>query len=123
MTTVANDHRTPAAAGPVPIDHQHLARYTLGNRSLEVEILQLFAEQAPQTLDQLKAADDARSWHAAAHTLKGSAKAVGACALASTAETAERAGYGSAEPQRLIFEVEQSLVEVLDYIAQLAEPA
>ena len=31
-------------AAPSPIDHAHLARFTLGNRMLESEVLQLFLE-------------------------------------------------------------------------------
>ena len=73
-----------------PIDLAHLARYTLGNRALDREILELFAGQAPQTIERLRAAETARQWHEAAHTMKGSARAVGAFALADLAETVER---------------------------------
>lgn len=81
-----------------PIDHHHLGRYTLGNRALEIEVLQLFAGQAPLTLAELEAATTEKAWHIAAHTLKGSARAVGAWEVARVAEAAER--DGPAEPQR-----------------------
>ena len=45
---------------------------------LEQEILALFIEQAPVTIDALKHAHTKRDWSIAAHTLKGSARAVGA---------------------------------------------
>ena len=79
ITTIPEAYSAAQMAGrDVPIDHPHLARYTLGNRALEQEVLQLFADQAPQTLASLAAANSAKAWHAAAHTLKGSAMAVGA---------------------------------------------
>ena len=53
-----------------PIDHRHLARYTLGNRALEVDVLHLFADQAPLTLADLVGAMSDKAWHMAAHTLK-----------------------------------------------------
>ena len=72
-----------------PIDHVHLARYTFGNAALEREVLGLFAEQAPTTLAWLKSASTPKAWRDAAHTLKGSARAVGACDVAAAAEAAE----------------------------------
>jgi len=76
-----------------PLDHAHLARYTLGD--LELEILDLFLGEAPQTLDRLKdqAATcpcDKKNWVAGCHTLKGSARAVGAMDVAAAAESAEK---------------------------------
>jgi HPt (histidine-containing phosphotransfer) domain-containing protein len=78
-----------------PIDHAHLARYTLGERALELEILDLFIDEAPRTLSRLKslasvAPCDAKSWVHGCHTLKGSARAVGANEVAIAAEIGER---------------------------------
>ena len=73
----------------VPVDLAHLRRFTLGNRALELEVLQLFAEQAPLTLGQMQVATSAKAWRDAAHTLKGSAAAVGAMAIARAAGEAE----------------------------------
>lgn len=72
-----------------PIDHVHLGRYTFGNRALEIEVLQLFAEQAPDYLEALRTADTEKAWRDAAHTLKGSARAVGAFVVGDRAERAE----------------------------------
>ena len=78
-----------------PLDHAHLARYTLGDRALELEILDLFLNQAPQTLDSLRELAvirpmDPKGWVAGCHTIKGSARAVGAVTLAEVSESGER---------------------------------
>ncbi len=75
--------------GEAPIDHVHLARYTFGNRALEIEVLHLFADQAPDYLEGLRNAETEKAWRDAAHTLKGSARAVGAFRVADRAERAE----------------------------------
>lgn len=112
--------KDPGTASPdAPVDHAHLARYTLGNRSLELEVLQLFAEQAPITLQQLRAATSAKDWHVAAHTLKGSARAVGARAVATAAEMAEAAGHADAGRAELISAIETKVDEVRGYISRL----
>lgn len=110
----------------IPIDHAHLARYTLGDRGLEIEVLCLFASEAPNTLARIRAAAasvpfDGKAWVAACHTLKGSARAVGATAVGAAAERAER----EPDPRRDLLDahvacVSDTLAETLDYIARLA---
>jgi HPt (histidine-containing phosphotransfer) domain-containing protein len=115
-----------AAANPgavTPIDHVHLARYTMGNRPLEIEVLQLFAGQAPETMASLVAASDAKAWHIAAHTLKGSARAVGAWAVATAAEEAEKAGHDHVQRAQMLARIEALLAEVREYIDGLAVAA
>ena len=73
-----------------PIDRTYLARFTLGNAALEAEVLQLFADQVPLYLRALRDARTRKAWREAAHTIKGSASAVGAWRLARFAEMAER---------------------------------
>jgi len=73
-----------------PVDLAHLRRYTMGDRELELEILGLFVQQLPITITALRDAPSEREWGRAAHTLKGSARAVGAWSLATIAESAER---------------------------------
>lgn len=75
-----------------PIDLVHLRRYTLGDHELEMEILGLFIEQAPATIESMLRAGSDRDWQRAAHTLKGSARAVGAWHIAELAERAESLG-------------------------------
>ena len=80
----------PSSAGAVerPIDLVHLARTTFGERALEREVLQLFERQAATLMERIQAAP-AEDIPALAHTLKGSARAIGAVAVARAAETVE----------------------------------
>src|SRR5271156_5416232 len=55
------------------IDGAHLERMTLGDRSLEGEVLEIFARQTTLTLQRIRGAA-AEQAAAAAHTLKGSAR-------------------------------------------------
>ena len=75
------------------IDLGYLQRVTLGDSALQNEVLGLFREQIASSVSALRrsiAEDDRASWDMAAHTLKGSAWAVGAFRLAQEAERAER---------------------------------
>jgi HPt (histidine-containing phosphotransfer) domain-containing protein len=72
------------------LDRDHLSRYTLGDEQLEREVLGLFIGQVPETLAALDAAADSEGRFRAVHTLKGSARAVGAVRLARVAERTER---------------------------------
>jgi HPt (histidine-containing phosphotransfer) domain-containing protein len=80
-------------SGAPVLDLGHLQRYTLGDSALQNEVLGLFREQVASSVSALRksiAEDDWASWRMAAHTLKGSAWAVGAFRLAQEAERAER---------------------------------
>ena len=72
------------------IDLVHLARQTLGDRDLEREVLDLFVTQARTILDRLQASPDLRARSDLAHTLKGSARSVGAWRVAAEAESCEQ---------------------------------
>jgi HPt (histidine-containing phosphotransfer) domain-containing protein len=72
-----------------PIDWSHLSRFTLGDTALEHEVLGLFAMDAPRYLAKMVAARHRKDWIEAAHTLKGSARAVGAWNVAECAQAAE----------------------------------
>lgn len=87
-----NDTMRPEGTAPSferPIDLVHLARQTLGDRALEREVLDLFVLQARSVLDQLALARDQRQRMELAHTLKGSARSVGAWRVAGAAEICE----------------------------------
>ncbi|MGH6866065.1 MAG: Hpt domain-containing protein, partial [Methyloceanibacter sp.] len=60
-----------------PVDLVHLSRYTLGERDLEREVLELFCSQSLVYLERLREAQSDKEWIEAAHTLKGSARAIG----------------------------------------------
>ena len=81
-----------------PVDLVHLARQTLGDRALEREVLALFRVQARAIFAQLENVGEADLRHDLAHTLKGSARAVGAWKVAEAAETCENA-RDAAEPE------------------------
>ncbi len=95
---------TPAGAGAdrgIAIDLEHLERYTLGNQSLQEEVLALFRSQSEVYLKRLQDASDEKAWSDAAHTIKGSARSVGAMDVARRAEAAERlAGEPHSEDHR-----------------------
>jgi HPt (histidine-containing phosphotransfer) domain-containing protein len=79
-----------------PIDFAHLNRITLGDASLEREVLAMFAAQSAHLIDAIAAVPaDVR---ALAHTLKGSARAIGAFAVADAAEQLEEALASGADP-------------------------
>jgi HPt (histidine-containing phosphotransfer) domain-containing protein len=75
------------------IDDTHLARMTLGDRRLEREVLELFVRQTTIMLGRIVGAQPAMA-AAAAHTLKGSARGIGAWRVARAAELVENAASG-----------------------------
>ena len=102
-----------------PIDRAHLARYTLADPRLEREILGLFVAQLPLTLEALRFAASDRDWRVAAHTLKGSARAVGAWQIAEIALEAEKLG-GIADQDAcfaMIGRIEGAVAELETYVA------
>jgi HPt (histidine-containing phosphotransfer) domain-containing protein len=83
-----SDEAAPAT-GPA-IDRAHLARMTLGDRALELQVLDLFDRQAQLLLGRMPLV--APSGVAAlAHTLSGSARGIGAWRVAAAAAALERA--------------------------------
>jgi len=98
------------------LDRNHLTRYTMGDEALEREVLGLFIGQLPETLDMLRRCGDGKTWLRAAHTIKGSARAVGAWKLAETAERAEHNAERAEHWERLADEIEAAVVEVRAWI-------
>ena len=79
-----------------PIDLVHLARTTLGDRSLEREVLQLFDRQSTLLIARMRTAAP-NGVATLAHTLKGSALGIGAWRVARAAEALELAGARNVE--------------------------
>jgi HPt (histidine-containing phosphotransfer) domain-containing protein len=106
-----------------PVDLVHLSRYTLGERALEREVLQLFCTQSTIYLERLREARSDKDWTDAAHSLKGSAYAVGAWWAAEAAERAEAlSGEALAQARALrLREIESSVREAEAYIGALLE--
>jgi hypothetical protein len=76
------------------IDRDHLARMTFGEKGLAGEVLRLFDRQAGMLLARMEGATPAEL-AAFAHTLKGSARGIGACQVAQAAEALELVASGA----------------------------
>jgi HPt (histidine-containing phosphotransfer) domain-containing protein len=86
-----------------PIETGHLAQMTLGDSSLEREVLAMFSAQAAGLVGKLATLpSDAL---ALAHTLKGSARAIGAFAVADAAAVMEAAIRTAHDPQPALAEL------------------
>src|SRR3954467_2706430 len=92
-----------------PIDFEHLQRMTLGDASLEQEVLAMFAAHSAKLIGTLAALPAEAG--ALAHTLKGSARAIGASGVADAASRFEAALVNGSDPSDL-------LVELGDAVAQ-----
>ncbi|HEY5830459.1 MAG: Hpt domain-containing protein [Hyphomicrobiaceae bacterium] len=103
------------------IDRVYLARFTLGNAALEREVLELFAAQVPVYVARLGEAATSKDWKQAAHTIKGSASAIGAWRLARFAEMAERIDLdaGAEGRQEAVAAVSTASEEVCRHIGRL----
>ena len=103
----------PLAPDDGPIDFEQLRRMTLGDEALEHEVLAMFSAQSARLIASLASMPPEAA--AIAHTLKGSARAIGAQAVAEAASRLEAAistGHGTAE----------ALAELADAVA-LAQSA
>lgn len=114
------DNRPDGRDAAPALDLVHLSRQTLGDQALEIELLRLFDGQNVQFAARLRAPrrpDDMRARADLAHTLKGSARAVGAFALGEAAEAYEEAlrrgdERSAALCQRLVAEIERAHREI-----------
>ena len=105
------------------LDLVHLARMTLGDRALEAEVLALFLRQSATLAERAGRADETQL-AALAHTLTGSARAVGAWRVANCAERLEALACGSrAGMDPVIAELRQAVDEVRALIAGILQPA
>lgn len=99
----------PLAPDDDPIDIEHLARMTLGDAGLKQEVLAMFSAQAVSligTLGTLPA--DAG---ALAHTLKGSARAIGAFGVADAAEALEGRLQNGDDPAEALAELDDAVAQ------------
>ena len=97
----------PPAADDGPVDLEHLRRMTLGNVGLEREVLGMFARQAGDLAGALAAMPAEAG--ALAHTLKGSARAIGAFRVAETAEALEAAIRDSQAPAQALADLSDAV--------------
>lgn len=101
-----------------PVDLVHLARMTMGDRSLEREVLGLFRSQASLCLARLRKAEDEVAFIEAAHAIKGSARGIGAWRVADIAATLQDEGL-PALAEGKVEALAEVLAEVDGYIARL----
>jgi HPt (histidine-containing phosphotransfer) domain-containing protein len=107
----ATDCPSASVSGERPIDLVHLARMTRGDRSLEREVLQLFDRQATLLIARMRTSTPA-GVSAAAHTLTGSARGIGAWQVARAAQAVEIAAEAVSEAEL------KAAVERLDAAAE-----
>lgn len=120
VADVSDRRKEQPIPNSAPIDRVHLARYTSGDRTLELEVLSLFAGQAGKCLKDLAIARTPQEWKDAAHGLKGSAKAVGAWEVANLASSAETIEIDSLLQRTAILEaLGVALGETTRYITDL----
>ncbi len=106
------------------VDFKHLEVYAGGDLALVEEVLGLFREQAAIWVRLLDPAAEAEAWRDGAHTLKGSARGIGAFALADACEAAELAGPDFGERtvrlERVKDALDAALGDIAAYLHELA---
>ena len=107
----------PLAPDDGPIDIDHLKRMTLGDAGLEREVLAMFSGQAIRLMRELAAPSSDR--RALAHTLKGSARAVGAFGVADAAEALETLIRRSDDPAHALAELGEAVARARSAIDAL----
>jgi HPt (histidine-containing phosphotransfer) domain-containing protein len=93
----------PLAPDDGPIDFEHLKRMTLGDAGLEQEVLAMFSAQSSRLIGTLAAMPSDAC--ALAHTLKGSARAIGAFAVADAAGRLEAVIANGSDPSDTLAEL------------------
>ncbi len=103
------------------VDLVHLAHFTMNDDALAAEVLELFVANAPKYLSQMRDAHSADDWRLAAHTLKGSARAIGAWKVACAAEAAECMANdcGGQMCQSVLIELDGTLAETIQFIENI----
>lgn len=99
----------PLAPGGGPIDFDHLQRMTLGDAGIEQEVLRMFSAQSAMLVDTLNAVPSDAA--ALAHTLKGSARAIGAFAVADAAERLEMVLAGGSDSTAALVRLGEAVSE------------
>ena len=99
----------PLAPDDGPIDVDHLGRMTLGDAGLEREVLAMFAAQAASLIVALATMPEDAG--ALVHTLKGSARAIGAFAVADASERLEAVMRDGESPAAALTDLEDAVAK------------
>jgi HPt (histidine-containing phosphotransfer) domain-containing protein len=102
-----------------PIDLHHLQRITLGDAVLEREVLAKFISQTDRLMSKLKTLPAEAG--ALAHTLKGSARAIGAIRVAESASVLELAIRKGENFRATLRELGEAVAEARMAIAEMLE--
>jgi HPt (histidine-containing phosphotransfer) domain-containing protein len=97
----------PLAPDDGAIDIKHLERMTLGDASLEREVLAMFSGQAASLIGSLAPLPSDAA--ALVHRLKGAARAVGAFRVAEAAESLEAVLRSGGEPAPALAELDEAI--------------
>ena len=121
-TAVSRRHASGAEARGrlLPIDMAHLAKQTLGDRNLELEVLRLFDEMLDVYFGRIERATTRAELMMHIHNLKGAAAGVGARSvadLAGVAETELRDGL-PVNPER-IDDIGMAVAECRAYVGSI----
>jgi HPt (histidine-containing phosphotransfer) domain-containing protein len=100
------------------VDFDYLETYAAGDRQVIAEVLGLFLGQARGWSAELAAPDAAR-WRDLAHTIKGSARGIGAGPLAEAADRGERGAPDLAADLRAALHA--TVADIERYLARAAE--
>jgi HPt (histidine-containing phosphotransfer) domain-containing protein len=106
----------PLAPDDGPIDFEHLKRMTLDDAGLEHEVLAMFAAQSAKLIATLaglpkdSGKDAGKDAPTLAHTLKGSARAIGAFGVADAAARLEAVLAGNDDPSDQLAELGEAVV-------------
>jgi len=104
------------------VDFAYLENYAGGDLGVVEEVLGLFREQAQMWTRLLEPGSPEQVWRDAVHTLKGSARGIGANALGEACEAAERA-LPDAEIrglERVRDDLDRVLADIAAYTHELA---
>ena len=120
----SSSHSLTPARDARPIDLVHLSRQSLGDRNLEIELLQLFDRQSEQILLRLSeglALGERRWLRDLCHTLDGSARAVGTVHVSAAAGEYGRAVFTAASDAELADLRGELVVRVREARREIAE--
>ena len=98
------------------MDFSYLEKFVGGEVSIVLEVLAVFREQAPKWAAGLDPSNP--DWRAAAHTVKGAARGIGANALGDLCEAAEFGEPKDLPPVRAA--LEQVVADIVAYQARRA---
>ena len=104
-------------ADPPLLDRAHLAAQTFGDAELAREVLGLFRAQMHRLPPILRVGDEAGARMDAAHTLKGSARGVGAARVAACAQACEAVLRAGGDPAAELAALARALDATEDAIA------